>query len=216
MAGTNSILKYLEDNEKLRSREDNEKKIAKLEINEPITEPKEENFSIFNFEKGTFKLKSNDVNFTSNTNPIKPKRQKEDQLYKSIIKGNLTNSENKKIILDEALVYKRKFETNDQMLMVYIGEEPGKDAIMPLFRHRDNIQSKCGTRLLNQWGWMSFISETNNEKFIKNQQCHYDYFKEAEDVEALELFETVLGGTNSILKYLKAVSYTHLTLPTKA
>ena len=203
LAGTNSILKYLEDNEKLRSREDNEKKIAKLEINEPITEPKEENFSIFNFEKGTFKLKSNDVNFTSNTNPIKPKRQKEDQLYKSIIKGNLTNSENKKIILDEALVYKRKFETNDQMLMVYIGEEPGKDAIMPLFRHRDNIQSKCGTRLLNQWGWMSFISETNNEKFIKNQQCHYDYFKEAEDVEALELFETVLGGTNSILKYLK-------------
>ena len=115
----------------------------------------------------------------------------------------MTNSENKKIILDEALVYKRKFETNDQMLMVYIGEEPGKDAIKPLFRHRDNIQSKCGTRLLNQWGWMSFISETNNEKFIKNQQCHYDYFKEAEDVEALELFETVLGGTNSILKYLK-------------
>ncbi len=203
LAGTNSILKYLEDNEKLKSREDNEKKIAKLEINEPITEPKEENFSIFNFENGTFKLKSNDVNFTSNTNPIKPKRQKEDQLYKSIIKGNLTNSENKKIILDEALVYKRKFETNDQMLMVYIGEEPGKDAIMPLFRHRDNIQSKCGTSLLNQWGWMSFISETNNEKFIKNQQCHYDYFKEAEDVEALELFETVLGGTNSILKYLK-------------
>ena len=203
LAGTNSILKYLEDNEKLKSREDNEKKIAKLEINEPITEPKEENFSIFNFENGTFKLKSNDVNFTSNTNPIKPMRQKEDQLYKSIIKGNLTNSENKKIILDEALVYKRKFETDDQMLVVYIGEEPGKDAIMPFFRHRENIQSKCGTRLLNQWGWMTFISETDNEKLVNDQQCIHDYFSEIDDVESFELFEAMLSGSNSILNYLK-------------
>ena len=203
LAGTNSILKYLEDNEKLRSREDNEKKIAKLEINEPITEPKEENFSIFNFEKGTFKLKSNDVNFTSNTNPIKPKRQKEDQLYKSIINGNLTNTENKKIILDEAMVYKRKFETDDQMLVVYIGEEPGQDAIMPLFRHRENIQGKCGTRLLNQWGWMSFISETDNEKLVYEQQCIHDYFSEIDDVESFEFFEAMLSGSNSILSYLK-------------
>lgn len=203
LAGTNSILKYLEDNEKLKSREDNEKKIAKLEINEPITEQKEENFSIFNFENGTFKLKSNDVNFTSNTNPIKPMRQKEDQLYKSIIKGNLTNSENKKIILDEALVYKRKFETDDQMLVVYIGEEPGKDAIMPLFRHRENIQSKCGTRLINKWGWMSFISETDNEKLVNDQQCIHDYFSEIDDVESFELFEAMLSGSNSILSYLK-------------
>ena len=203
LAGTNSILKYLEDNEKLRSREDNEKKIAKLEINEPIAEPKEENFSIFNFKNGTFKLKSNNVNFVSNTNPIKPKRQNEDQLYKSIIKGNLTNSENKKIILDEALVYKRKFETDDQMLVVYIGEEPGKDAIMPLFRHRENIQSKCGTRLINKWGWMSFISETDNEKLVNDQQCIHDYFSEIDDVESFELFEAMLSGSNSILSYLK-------------
>ena len=48
-------------------------------------------FTIFNYENGIFKLKSNNVNFSSNTNPIKPKRQKEDQLYKSIIKGNLIN-----------------------------------------------------------------------------------------------------------------------------
>ena len=203
LAGTNSILKYLEDNEKLRSRDDNEKKIAKLEINEPITEPKEENFSIFNFEKGTFKLKSNDVNFTSNKNPIKPNRQKEDQLYKSIIKGNLTNAENKKIMLNEALVYKRKLKTDDQMLVVYIGEEPGKDAIMPFFRHRENIQSKCGTRLLNQWGWMTFISETDNEKLVNDQQCIHDYFSEIDDGESFELFEAMLSGSNSILNYLK-------------
>ena len=194
LAGTNSILKYLEDNEK---------KIAKLEINEPILDSKEENFSIFNFEKGTFKLKSNDVNFTSNTNPIKPKRQKEDQLYKSIINGNLTNTENKKIILDEAMVYKRKFETDDQMLVVYIGEEPGQDAIMPLFRHRENIQGKCGTRLLNQWGWMSFISETDNEKLVNEQQCIHNYFSEIDDAESFEFFEAMLSGSNSILSYLK-------------
>ena len=203
LAGTNSILKYLEDNEKSRSREDNEKKIAKLEVDEKVSETKEENFSIFNFENGTFKLKSNDVNFTSNTNPIKPKRQKEDQLYKSIINGNLTNTENKKIILDEALVYKRKFETDDQMLVVYIGEEPGQDAIMPLFRHRENIQGKCGTRLLNQWGWMSFISETDNEKLVNEQQCIHDYFSEIDDVESFEFFEAMLSGSNSILSYLK-------------
>ncbi len=194
LAGTNSILDYLKNPEK---------QIAKLELNESILDSKEENFSIFNFENGTFKLKSNDVNFTSNTNPIKPKRQKEDQLYKSIINGNLTNTKNKKIILDEAMVYKRKFETDDQMLVVYIGEEPGQDAIMPLFRHRENIQGKCGTRLLNQWGWMSFISETDNEKLVNEQQCIHDYFSEIDDAESFEFFEAMLSGSNSILSYLK-------------
>ena len=152
----------------------------------------------------TFKLKSNNVNFSSNTNPIKPKRQKEDQLYKSIIKGNLINEVDKKVKLEEALVYKRKLDTDDQILVINIGEEPGEDAIIPLFRHSENIQSKCGTRLLNQWGWMSFISMTKNEKIAKNQQCHYDYFKETDDVEAIELFESVLSGTDSILNYLQA------------
>ena len=196
LAGTNSILDYLKNPEK---------QIAKLELNESILDSKEENFSIFNFENGTFKLKLNNVNFTSNSKPIKPKRQKEDQLYKSFINGNLTNTENKKIILDEALVYKRKFETDDQMLVIYIGNESGKgeDGIMPLFRHSENIQSKCGTRLLNQWGWMSFIIETKNEKFANNQQCIHDYFAEIDDVESYEVFEAVLSGSNSILSYLK-------------
>ena len=182
---------------------DYEKKIAKAQITEDISEPVEENFSIFNYENGIFKLKSNNVNFTSNSNPIKPKKQKEDQLYKSFIKGNLINEVNEKVKLEEALVYKRKIDTDDQILVINIGEEPGEDAITPLFRHRENIQKKCGNRLLNQWGWMSFISETKNEKFAKNQQCHHDYFKTADDDEALELFESVLGGTNSILKYLQ-------------
>ena len=182
---------------------DYEKKIAKAQITESISEPLEENFTIFNYENGTFKLKSNNVNFISNTSPIKPKRQKADQLYKSIIKGNLINEVNKKVKIEEALVYKRKLDSDDQILVINIGEEPGEDAITPFFRHRDNIQKKCGTRFLNQWGWMSFISVTKNKKMAKNQQCHYDYFKETDDMEALELFESVLGGTNSILKYLK-------------
>jgi hypothetical protein len=56
---------------------------------------------------------------------------------------------------------------------------------------------------MNQWGWLSFISETSNIKNTRNQQCHYDYFKEANDIEALELFQAVLGGTDSILDYLE-------------
>jgi len=204
LAGTDSILKYLKDNENLRTLTNDVKKIAKAKITEEIAEPMKENFTIFNYKNGTFKLKSNNVKFSSNTNPIKPKRQKEDQLYKSIIKGNLINKINKKVKFEEALVYKRKLDTDDQILVINIGEEPGEDAIIPFFRHSENIQSKCGTRLLNQWGWMSFISMTKNEKIAKNQQCHYDYFKETDDVEALELFESVLGGTSSILNYLQA------------
>ncbi len=204
LAGTNSILKYLKDNENLRTLPNDTKKIAKAKITEEIAEPMKEIFTIFNYENGIFKLKSNNVNFSSNTNPIKPKRQKEDQLYKSIIKGNLINEVDKKVKLEEALVYKRKLDTDDQILVINIGEEPGEDAIIPFFRHSENIQSKCGSRLLNQWGWMSFISMTKNEKIAKNQQCHYDYFKETDDVEAIELFESVLGGTDSILNYLQA------------
>ena len=204
LAGTNSILKYLKDNENLRTLPNDIKKIAKAKITEEIKEPMKEIFTIFNYENGTFKLKSNNVNFSSNTNPIKPKRQKEDQLYKSIIKGNLINEVDKKVKLEEALVYKRKLDTDDQILVINIGEEPGEDAIIPFFRHSENIQNKCGSRLLNQWGWMSFISVTKNEKIAKNQQCHYDYFKEVDDVKALELFESVLGGTSSILNYLQA------------
>lgn len=40
-------------------------------------------------------------------------------------------------------------------------------------------------------------------KSAKNQQCHYDYFKDANDEEAWKLFQAVLGGTDSILHYLQ-------------
>jgi len=37
----------------------------------------------------------------------------------------------------------------------------------------------------------------------KSQQCIYDYFKEANDIESFDLFQAVLGGTDSILDYLQ-------------
>jgi len=52
-------------------------------------------------------------------------------------------------------------------------------------------------------GWLSFISETSNIENAKSQQCHYDYFKDANDKQAWELFQAVLGGTDSILGYLQ-------------
>ena len=54
-----------------------------------------------------------------------------------------------------------------------------------------------------EWDWLSFISKTNDIKSAKNQQCIYDYFKDANDQSAWELFQTVLGGTDSILGYLQ-------------
>ena len=183
---------------------DYEKKITKAQITESISEPLQENFTIFNIDNGIFKLKSNNVNFSSNTNPIKPKKQMEHQLYKAFIKGYLTTEEKKKIRYDEALVYQDKLtdEMKDQILVIFIGEEPGKYNIMPFFRHRENIRKKCSTKLM-EGGWMSFIGETNTVNLAENQQCIHNYFSETDDAESLELFESTLAGTNSILKYLQ-------------
>ena len=164
----------------------------------------QENFTIFNIYNGIFKLKSKNVNFSSNTNPIKPKKQMEHQLYKAFIKGYLTTEDKKKIRFDEALVYQDKLtdEMKDQILVIFIGEEPGKYNIMPFFRHRENIRKKCSTKLM-KGGWMSFIGETNTVNLAENQQCIHNYFSETDDAESLELFESTLAGTNSILKYLQ-------------
>ena len=73
---------------------------------------------------------------------------------------------------------------------------------MPLKRHKDSLEKKCGSKVM-EWGWLSFISKTNDIKSARNQQCIYDYFKEANDKQAWELFQAVLGGTDSILDYLE-------------
>jgi len=51
--------------------------------------------------------------------------------------------------------------------------------------------------------WLSLISESNDIEDAKNQQCHYDYFKCANDQPAWALFQTVLSGTDSILNHLQ-------------
>ena len=68
---------------------------------------------------------------------------------------------------------------------------------MPNFKRADDV------KLLSKWGWLSLITKTNNKEKAQNQQCHYDYFKEADDQQAWELFQAVLGGTNLILEFLE-------------
>ena len=49
---------------------------------------------------------------------------------------------------------------------------------------------------------MNFVSETNKVNFAKNQQCIHNYFSVSNDTD-LRIVETILAGTNSILKYLE-------------
>ena len=82
--------------------------------------------------------------------------------------------------------------------------------VEPLKRHSSSLEKKCGigeepddVKLLSKWGWLSLITKTNDMVKAQNQQCHYDYFKEADDQQAWELFQAVLGGTNLILEFLE-------------
>jgi hypothetical protein len=46
-----------------------------------------------------------------------------------------------------------------------------------------------GSELMNEWGWLSFISETTDMVKASEQQCHYDYFKEINDKETWNYFK---------------------------
>ena len=81
------------------------------------------------------------------------------------------------------------YQLEGQTLKINIGDmvDPKME---PLKRHRDSLQKKCGlgeepddVKLLSKWGWLSLITKTNNKEKAQNQQCHYDYFKEANDKE---------------------------------
>ena len=54
-----------------------------------------------------------------------------------------------------------------------------------------------------EWGWLSFISKTNEQKSAKKQQCIYDYFNDSNDNQAKDLYVSILGATESILNYLE-------------
>ena len=158
--------------------------------------------SIFELEDKTFNLKVDKVYFNENI-PFELERDKKYlqpyQLHKAFIQGFLKSknygSEN---IFFSTLVFKQA-DTQEQRLVIHVDDQ----TVEPLKRHSDSLQKKCGSELMNEWGWLSFISKTNDTEKASEQQCHYDYFKEANDKEAWELFQTVLGGTNSILDYLE-------------
>jgi len=157
---------------------------------------------IFEFEGETFNLVVDKVDFIE-TRPFELERSEEYlqpyQLHKAHIKGILKpRSDNNKKIDFRTLVFKHA-GTKEQKLVIHVDDPTMKS----LKRHSDSLQKKCGSELVNEWGWLSFISETNDMEMARNQQCHYDYFKKADDKEAWGVFQAVLGGTNSILDYLQ-------------
>ena len=157
--------------------------------------------SIFELEGKTFNLKVDKVYFNENI-PFKLERDKKYlqpyQLHKAFIHGFLKSKNyGTKNILFSTLVFKQAGTL--QRLAINVG-----DRSVNLFKqHGDSLQKKCGSDLMNEWGWLSFISETRNFEEASEQQCHYDYFKEANDKQAWELFQAFLGGTNAILDYLE-------------
>ena len=158
--------------------------------------------SIFKLDGETFNLTLDKVDFIE-TGSFKLERSEKYlqpyQLHKGFINGNLkTRGDSNKKFDFRTLVYKYA-DTEEQKLVIHV-DDP---TIKPLKRHKDSLQKlKCGLDEI-EWGWLSFISQTNDSKSARNQQCIYDYFKQANDKQAWELFQAVLGGTDSILDYLE-------------
>ena len=171
------------------------------DIKEPESKTKvASELSIFEFEGDTFNLALDKVEFIE-TGSFELERSAEYlrdyQLHKGFINGKLKAKSNGSKWFNNILVYKHD-STQEQKLVINVDTPRAK----PLARHKDSLEQKCGSKVM-EWGWLSFISQTNDIKSAKNQQCIYDYFKEANDREALELFQAVLGGTDSILDYLQ-------------
>jgi len=155
--------------------------------------------SIFEIDGETFNLTLDKTDFIE-TGSFELERSEEYlqpyQLHKGFINGNLkTRGDSNKKFDFRTLVYKY---AGNQELVIHVDDR----TVEPLKRHKDSLEKKCGSKVM-EWGWLSFISQTNNSKSARNQQCIYDYFKEANDREAWELFQAVLGGTDSILDYLQ-------------
>jgi hypothetical protein len=157
--------------------------------------------SIFAIEGETLNLTLDKADF-SETVTFDLEREEEGylqpyQLHKGHINGYL-NTKSNGIKKFRTLVYKYA-DTEEQKLVIHM-DDP---TIKPLKRHKDSLQKlNCGLDEI-EWDWLSFISQTNDIKSARNQQCIYDYFKQANDKQAWELFQAVLGGTDSILDYLE-------------
>ena len=152
--------------------------------------------SIFEIDGERFNLALDKTDFIE-TGPFELERSEEYlrpyQLHKAVIKGSLKTKSNSTKQF-RTLVYKHA-GTQEQKLVIHVGD-------MSVERHSDSLQKKCGSKVM-EWGWLSFISQTNDIESARSQQCIYDYFKEANDREAWELFQAVLGSTDSILDYLE-------------
>mgnify|MGYP000029313107 CR=1 FL=1 len=186
LSGTDSILNYLQTGK-------SSEVLIKEEAKEIETASE---LSIFKINDKTFNLTLDKVDFIE-TWPFKLERSAEYlkpwQLHKAAVQGSLRMKNSKKINFN-SLVFKQA-DTKEKKLVINVGE-------MSIERHSDSLQKKCGPKVM-EWGWLSFISQTNDIKSAKNQQCIYDYFKEANDKESFDLFQAVLGGTDSILDYLQ-------------
>jgi len=156
--------------------------------------------SIFKIDGETFNLALDKVEFIE-TGSFELERSAEYlkswQLHKGSINGKLKTKNNGSKWFNNILVYKHD-STQEQKLVINVDTPRAK----PLARHKNSLEQKCGPKVM-EWGWLSFISKTNDIKSAKNQQCIYDYFKEANDKESFDLFQAVLGGTDSILDYLQ-------------
>jgi hypothetical protein len=154
--------------------------ISQKEIKQKQIEAASE-LSIFEFEGETLNLVVDKVDFIE-TRPFELERSEEYlqpyQLHKAHIKGILKpRSDNNKKFDFRTLVFKHA-GNQEQKLVIHVDDPTMKS----LKRHSDTLQKKCGSELMNEWSWLTFISKTNDAERASNQQCHYDYFKEANDI----------------------------------
>ena len=169
------------------------------EGNQVELEKSSSKLSIFEVDGQTFNIALDKVDF-SETGSFELERSAEYlrdyQLHKGFIDGDL-KTKGSGTIKFRTLIYKYA-DAQEQKLVIHTDDQ----TISPLKRHKDSLEKKCGSKVM-EWGWFSFISQTNDIKSARNQQCIYDYFKQANDKQAWELFQAVLGGTDSILNYLE-------------
>ena len=118
------------------------------------------------------------------------------QLHKSIIKGKLVSADSQNSRF-ETLVFKYANDV-EQKLVINI-DNP---SLRPFMSHTIPLPKKCGSDVM-EWGWLSFISKTNDQRSAKKQQCIFDYFENSKDENAKELFVNILGATSSIIAYLE-------------
>jgi hypothetical protein len=156
--------------------------------------------AIFNFKDDAFSLTLDQVDFIESELPQKQNMNNGFELHKASINGELKLSSNAQVGFRTLVYQKLMFQENRLLINVSEMTDPEMN---PFKRHRKPLQKECGLGLMDEWDWLSFITKTSDIKIAKNQQCHYDYFKEVNDREAFELFQAVLGGTDSILDYLQ-------------